>query len=63
MSASNFIVVYYGLAMNAYIIIRKGDFLMKMNYEQPKVEIVAFETEDVIVTSGWDVGEEGTEAL
>ena len=39
---------------------------MKMNYEQPKVEIVAFETEDVIVTSnegGWDVGEEGTEAL
>ena len=36
-----------------------------MNYEQPKVEIVTFETEDVIVTSdgGWDVGGEGTEAL
>ena len=36
---------------------------MNMNYETPELEIVRFETEDVIITSGWDLGEEGTEAV
>lgn len=30
------------------------------NYERPEVDIISFETEDVITTS-WDLGEEGLE--
>ena len=36
---------------------------MKKKYETPEMEIVEFETEDVITTSNPDVGENGSEYL
>lgn len=35
----------------------KGDQSMKERYETPEMEIVEFETEDIITTSGGELGE------
>ena len=42
---------------------KKGDEKMKEKYEAPAMEVVVFETEDVITTSGTGLGEGGCEEI